>query len=275
MTAPNILVVTKGHPFEAEPFFSTFDALGVTWTHVEQPEAQQLLNPSGIAEFDAVVMYDMPGIEFTGGDPPARFEMPSEAFQQGYREMLEAGQGLVFLHHAIASWPAWPEFAEFVGGRFHYQPGELGGRSWPDSGYAFDVSHTVEVLDRDHPICDGLDERFTIVDELYLFPVLEHDVVPLMRSKHVFNDEGFYSADRAIRGDRNSRQGWQHPPGSDLVSWVKNARNAPVAYIQFGDGPQTYSDQNFRRILGNAITWAGSDQAARWAKERYRATLLP
>lgn len=263
-----ILVVTKGHPFEAEPFFAVFDGLDVDWDHVEHPEAQETLDRAGTDGYDALVMYDMPGITFTGGDPPARFEVPSEAFRSGYEDMLDAGRGLVFLHHAIASWPAWPEFGEMLGGRFHYQPGELGGRAWPDSGYAFDVTHTVEVLAPDHPICAGLDPTFEIVDELYLFPVLTDDVLPLLRSTADFTDHNFFSADRAIRGDRNSRAGWSHPPGSDLVAWVTNGRNSPIAYVQFGDGPITYRDDNYRRVLANAIGWASSDEAHRWARAR-------
>ena len=40
-----ILLVTKGHPFEREPFFALFDGMeGVNWTHVEQPAAQALFN---------------------------------------------------------------------------------------------------------------------------------------------------------------------------------------------------------------------------------------
>lgn len=272
MADVEILLVTKGHPFEAEPFIAVFDAMAaersIGWTHVEQPEARSVLTPDGVAGYDALVMYDMPGVAFTGADPPAVFEEPSPEFKAGYRAMLEAGVGLVFLHHAVASWPAWPEFAEIVGGRFHYQPGELGGRSWPDSGYRFDVAHTVEVLDAEHPICAGLDPSFDIVDELYLFPVLTDDVVPLLRSTYDFVDTNFWSADRAIRGERNSRDGWSHPLGSDLVAWVKHAGNSPVAYVQFGDGPNTYADPNYRQVLANAIRWTASDEAAAWARAR-------
>ncbi len=263
-----VLVVTKGHPFEAEPFFSMFDDLD--WAGVEQPEAREILNPDDTAAYDALVMYDMPGITFTGGEPPAEFEAPTEAFQRAYLDLLDAGRGLVFLHHSIASWPAWPRFAEIVGGRFHYQPGRLGDRDWPDSGYAFDVEHTVEVLDPEHPICAGLAPTFRILDELYLYPVLEDDVVPLMRSTYDFAEHNFYSADRAIRGHRNSRDGWHHPPGSNLVAWVKHAGNSPLAYVQFADGPATYADTNFRTVLANAIDWASSPEAHRWARARNR-----
>lgn len=268
-----ILIVTKGHPFEAEPFFAVFDALGHDWDHVEQPHAQDVLTVDGTAGYDALVMYDMPGIAFTGGDPPVEFAEPSAAFQAEYLKLLNAGRGLVFLHHAIASWPAWPLFAEIVGGRFHYQPAELRGEQWPDSGYQFDVTHTVEVIDPEHAICAGLEPTFDIVDELYLSPVLEDDVVPLMRSTFDFDARNFYSADLAIRGTRNSNEGWTHPPGSDLVAWVKNAGNSPLAYIQFGDSPVTYADANYRRVIDNAIRWASSDQASSWARERAEAGL--
>lgn len=266
-----ILIVTKGHPFEAGPFFEVFDALGHDWDHVEHPAAQDVLTVEGTADYDAVVMYDMPGIEFTGAEPPVRFQQPTNAFKDGYLDMLTAGRGLVFLHHAVAGWPAWPEFADVVGGRFHYQPAALRGEWWPDSGYRFDVRHTVEVLEPEHPICAGLEPRFEIVDELYLFPVFAGDVVPLMRSTFDFTDEHFYSADRAIRGQRNSNDGWSHPAGSDLVVWVKNAANSPVAYIQFADGPVTYADANYRRVVDNAIRWAASDDAHRWATARPQA----
>lgn len=259
MTPIRVAVVTKGHPFEAEPFFAVFDAMAdVAWTHVEHPDALELVRPERAAEFDVFVMYDMPGITFTRADPPAEFTDPPDGYREAFRELLDVGQPMVFLHHAIAGWPAWEEYAHIVGGRFHYQPATLDGVDHPDSGYRHDVTHTVEVLDVDHPICAGLDETFEITDELYLFPVFTDEVTPVMRSRHTFVDREFYSADRAIRGERNTRDGWSHPPGSDLVAWTKTVGASPIAYIQFGDGPQTYADPNYRRVLTNAIHWAAT-----------------
>lgn len=261
-----VLIITKGHPFEAEPFFDMFDALDVMWDHVEHPEAQRSLNAEATTDYDALVFYDMPGIEFTREDPPARFQAPAPGVIEGYRSLLDAGRGLVFLHHAIAGWPAWPEYAHLVGGRFHYEPAILDGRSYPDSGYRFDVTHTIEVVEPDHPICVGLPTTFEMTDELYLFPVFEDEVVPLLRSSYDFTAGNFSSADHAIRGARNSNDGWTHPPGSNLVGWVKNAGRSPVAYLQFGDGPEAYADKNFRRLLANAIDWAASPSARAWAE---------
>jgi type 1 glutamine amidotransferase len=251
--------VTKGHPFDADAFFAVFDAnAAITWTHIEHPDALALVEPVRAADFDVFVMYDMPGINFTRSDPPAEFPSPPDGYAEAFRSLLDAGKGMVFLHHAIAGWPAWEAYAHIVGGRFHYQPAALDGVEYPDSGYRHDVTHTVEVLDPDHPICAGIGDTFTITDEVYLFPVLEHEVQPLMRSRHTFTDTAFFSADRAIRGRRDDRTGWTHPPGSNLVAWTKQVGSSPIAYIQFGDGPATYADPNYRRIIANAISWAAA-----------------
>lgn len=264
---PHLLVFTGGHPFERQPFAEVFDAIAPRrWTHAEQPAAQALLNPQACADYDALVFYDMPGITFTRADPPAEFPQPPPDMVEGMRALLNEGKGMVFLHHAVASWPSWPEFAEIVGGRFHYQPGSLRGVDYPDSGYRFDVRHRVEVVDPTHPVCAGLGDSFELTDELYLYPVFEDDVVPLLRTPFPMNDPAqFFSADAAIRGRRNTNDGWTHPTGSQLVGWAKHANRSPIVYLQFGDGPQTYADVSFRRVVRNAARWVASDEAKAWA----------
>jgi hypothetical protein len=251
-------VVTGGHPFEAREFFAVFDRLAesedLVWTATTAPTIPEHDPP------DVVLFYDMPGLRFTGGgEPPVIFPEPSSDQRGVFDELQQRGIGMVFMHHAVASWPAWAGFAELVGGRFHYQPATLRGIDYPDSGYVFDVTHTVEVIDPTHPICEGLDEAFELTDELYCFPVFAEDVVPIMRTRFPVNDPTrFFSADKAIRGQRNSNADWTHPAGSDLVAWVKQAGNSRLAYLQFGDGPVTYGDANFRRIVRNTIFWAAS-----------------
>lgn len=251
-------VVTGGHPFEAREFFEVFDRLAesedLVWTPTTTPTIPDRDPP------DVVLFYDMPGLRFTGGgDPPVTFPEPSPDQRRVFDELQRLGIGMVFMHHAVASWPAWDGFAELVGARFHYQPATLRGVDYPDSGYVFDVTHTVEVIDTTHPICEGLDGSFELTDELYCFPVFADDVVPVMRTRFPVDDAGrFFSADQAIRGRRDSNEGWTHPAGSDLVAWVKRAGNSRLAYLQFGDGPVTYGDANFRRILRNTILWSAS-----------------
>ena len=69
MTPPNILLITKGHPFEKGPFFDLFDGLAINYTHVEQPLASEVLSPTLTADYDCLVFYDMPGIDFKPGGP--------------------------------------------------------------------------------------------------------------------------------------------------------------------------------------------------------------
>jgi type 1 glutamine amidotransferase len=255
-----ILLVTKGHPFEREPFFAMFDEMaGVGWTHAEQPAAQALFDVRHAAPYDAFVLYDMPGIRFHPDRGPD-FVEPDPDFRERLLALLEAGQGMVFLHHAIAGWPAWETYADIVGGRFLYLPGTLRGEARQDSGYRHGVTHEVQVV-APHPVTEGVPERFTITDELYLYEVFEDDVQPLLVSDYRFEAENFYSAARAVR-DRKmfSNEGWTHPPGSRLIGWTRTQGNSRIVYLQCGDDPVAYANPHFRRLLRNAIFWASEPQ---------------
>ena len=258
-----VRVVTKGHPFEPQPFFAMFDALdAVSWQHVEQPEAQALFCVEQAADFDAFVLYDMPGIVFHPGRSP-EFNAPEPTYQRRFLELLEQGHGFVFLHHAIAGWPAWPEYADIIGGRFLYLPDSVHGRSRQDSGYRHEVTHEVRVVGS-HPVTEGVPERFSLSDELYLYEVFEDDVEPLLASNHEFVAENFYSAAHVVRDGRMfSNEGWHHEPGSNLIGWVRHHGNSRIVYLQCGDGPQAYASPEFRRLLGNAIRWVAEVNGSR------------
>ncbi|MEL7028480.1 MAG: ThuA domain-containing protein [Pseudomonadota bacterium] len=263
-----VLLVTKGHPYERGPFFEMIDSLGVDVTHVEHPAAQAILRPEHTEPYDVFVFYDMPGYVFDFGVSMETVP-PSEAFKSGFMELLETGKGFVFLHHALAAWPDWPEYGEIVGGRFLYQPGPVRGRYFPDSGYLTNVDFDARVVAAHHPICAGVPPRFRMNDELYLAHVFEDAVEPLLRADFDYVDGNFYSADRAVRlGEMNSNKDWSHPPGSNLIGWVKSYRSAPIAYLQNGEAAGSYADPNYRRLLANAIAWAASAPAQAWAKAR-------
>ena len=259
------LLLVGGHWFDEPRFFHMLKELrhfdpdtDIEWTVEEHPEAEYALSPQNVDKFDTVVFYDMPGVTYTGSEPPFAVSDPSEQFKEDFRALLKSGKGLVFLHHAISSWPTWPEYAEAVGGRFHFLPGELDGKSYPGSGYRFKVPQTIKVLDTSHPMVRGIDPVFEITDEIYLYPVMEDKVVPLLRSDAEFESSNFFHGGVGFK---------EHPTGSNLAGWVKVSDNSPVAYIQFGHGPRVYLDENYKSLIVNAVKWAASDEAAQWVSE--------
>lgn len=263
-----VLVSVKGHPYPRDAFFGMLESLpGMTFTAVEQPASQAFFSPAGAADWDAFLLYDMPGIDFS--TQPPRLVAPPPAFVEGFLDLLEQGCGFVFLHHAIAGWPLWPEYADIVGGRFLYVPGELRKRQCPDSGYRHDVTYRASV-EVEHPVTAGVERGFPLTDELYLYEVFEEDVIPLLRSDYCFDRDHFYSAAEAGLGRMYSNDGWEHSPGSNLVGWVKHYRNSPIVYLQPGDGETAYNSPQFRQLLGNALAWVASDAARCWARARHQ-----
>lgn len=260
----NALLVTGGHWYDVEPFFEMISALKywdketeIEWTHAPQPAAQAFFRPVKAANYDVFVMYDMPGVTFTGTVPRFTVQEPSEEHKQDFLNLLEEGKPFVFIHHAIASWPTWPEFAKIVGGRFHFIPGELNGKTYPGSGYRFNIDQVIDVLDTEHPIVEGFGKNFKIKDEVYMYAVLEDEVMPLLRNVNFkFVPENFHHGGDGFK---------DHPEGSNLVGWTKSYRNSPIAYIMFGHGPLVYYDDQYRSLIVNSIKWSHSKEARTWA----------
>ena len=251
--ADNILIITRGHPFERDPFFEMIDSTGYPWSHVEHPAAQDLINLETQENYKALIFYDMPGINFETAPPKPSFFDPSAKFKKNFIDLLKKGIGCVFIHHAIAGWPNWEEYGNIVGGRFLYEERIVKGEKKPDSGYRHDVKYKV-MKDGEHPITNGIDD-FDITDELYLAEIFEDDINPILRSDYEFIDKNFYSAARALEGEMFSNRNWSHQKGSNIVGWTKNYENSSIAYLQFGDGPSSYSNENFRKLIKQSIKW--------------------
>ncbi len=271
--AVNVLVVTKGHPYDYNGFHAMFDDNeAIASTFVEQPAAQVMLRPENIEAYDAVVFYDMWGIpseptSSEGGEPSADYVRSIEA-------LLESGKGLVLLNHALVQWPNWPLWREISGTTFRLTKGEVGGRLVPGSGYRGGAGephrnprHRLSPALPGHPVTRGLEDGFELTDELYLRTRVpaSPDILPLMRSDYAFTRANFNPPPLAPRDEQES---WSHEDGDDVVVWAKRTRNSPVVASEPGDGPPAYGDPGFRRLLDNAIHWVVSEEARAWVRER-------
>lgn len=247
------LVAVRGHPFDRSAFDAVFQAMeGVSATMVDQPAAALLMNPEGMRDFDALVLYDMPGLDFEAADAPAFIE-PSAQLKAGFRALLEQGKGVLALHHALAGWPTWEDYHLWLGGQFLYRPARLRGQERLDSGYRHDVAYTASLMP--HPITEGLPASFAMRDELYLAEIFSDLVTPLVTSDASFTRDHFWSASQAVRGQMFNHQGWDHPPSPPIIGWTKLAINSRLAYLQPGDGPAAYDNPHYRQLVENALHW--------------------
>jgi type 1 glutamine amidotransferase len=161
---------------------------------------------------DVLVLYDMT-------------DMDGENERGHLREFLDAGKGMVVLHHAVIDnqhWQWWYE--EVTGGRYLLAP-EGNQRA---STYQHDVPMTVRATGK-HPITEGLGE-FAIVDEVYNF---------MWRSpkSHVL-----------LVADK--------PEGEKAVAWIGPWERSRVVVIQLGHGKEAHENANYRKLARNAIVWA-------------------
>jgi type 1 glutamine amidotransferase len=258
-----LLAITGGHRFDLDAFRSMLDSvcgrLGWEWSHATQPAAQRWLRPEHRGVWDVIFLYDIPGLTLTRGEAP-RGQAPSDETKTWMLELLSAGQGVVAVHHALAGWPMWDEWAHILGGRFLYTPGRLDGTDVPASGYRMDT-YTVDVIDPDHPVTRGV-SSFSVTDELYLCPIFEDEVTPLLTTA---SDT---AAERMTDAYREVRFGEQHPAsgqaGSNLVAWTRQHGRSRVVYLLPGHGPSTMEHEMYRRLLANACVFVAhtNDEAS-------------
>ena len=107
------------------------------------PKAADLLKPSLKKDYDVIVMYDM-----TPGFTPEQ--------QKAFVELLNAGIGLVSLHHNIGSHQEWDEFRKIIGGIHIPKEFVVDGKKYGPSGATDNQDIHVTVVDKNHPITKGI-----------------------------------------------------------------------------------------------------------------------
>jgi type 1 glutamine amidotransferase len=212
----NLLIVTGGHGFERDAFFSIFNSFSdIDYEEVVHPHANTLYAAQEIDNYDVLVFYDM-------------VQDISEEQKEAFINLLNRGKGIVFLHHSLVSYQAWDEFEKIIGGRYYLKSDSLENTDIIPSNYKHDVIIPVEIEDKNHPITEGL-SSFEIHDEVYG----NYKVLPIV----------------------HSLLSTTHPESGDIVAWTNEYGKSRIVYIQLGHDHFAYENPNFRRLVHQAIKW--------------------
>lgn len=273
-----VLFISSYHAFDRENLFRCFDRMGtdISWTHVEHPAAEHFFDPALAADYDVFVLYDaFAGSKLSAPDANGRRQRvpqpPSKKLQADMKKLMTNGdKGFVFFHHALASWVhTWPAgvngsnaYVEMMGGAADWGTPlkNLRGKDYPNSGYRQGTEQRITVVDKAHPITQGLPEQFDLIDETYLCPMFEDSVHCLTRTNFI------PTADKFAMAPNSANVGAGHAPGSTMTSWVKTAENSPIVYIQHGHDNNAWSNPYWQKLMLNSIKWAASPQSKTWAK---------
>ena len=185
-------------------------------------ENAAIFNDDQLRHFSVVVLNSASG-DFLTADQRAAFA-----------RFVARGGGVVALHAAGDNSHTAPWYVDtFLRTKFTGHPG------------GEDHIQTARVLidEPKHPVMAGVTQPWMPVDEWYSF-----DVNPQTRGMKVLMrvDESSY------RPGAKLAMGKDHP-----LIWTNPAAKGRVIYSALGHLPESYDDPNHRRILVNAIRWAG------------------
>ena len=212
-----VLVITGGHGFEKEPFYKIFeDNHEIAFTIEEHAKTNATAyERSDLLSYDVVVLYDL-AKEIT------------ENQKAKVVSLFEKGIGFVVLHHALASYPNWPEFETIIGGRYVEPDPKKPGTVTEKVGWKHDVEVPVVIVAKDHPITAGLND-FIIHDEIYWGYRVSKDVTPLITTTH--------------------------PKSGKPLGWCRTEGKSRVVYLQLGHGPEAFNNENYRKLVAQSIRW--------------------
>ena len=176
-------------------------------------------------------IHDLPGIEQLGTCDvmvvfARRLELPAEQVAQ-IRRYMDEGKPVVGIRTASHAFQTWLAFDhEVLGGDYH--------------GHAEDKFAKVQISSKakDHPALAGV-EPFTTTGKLYSNPHVADDVTVLLT---------------ATSGDNTQPVAWARTRADH--------HNQRVFYTSLGT-PEDFQNENFRKLVGNAIVWAAVREPAR------------
>ncbi len=148
-----------------------------------------------------------------------------EPQKENLKAFAESGRGIVALHHSIVSYNHWDWYLELIGGRYLLEPQS----GMPASTYRHDVKLVVKPAAK-HPVLAGIEEM-EILDETYKGMRISPAIKVLLEI--------------------------EHPDGDRPVAWISPYNRSRVVYIQLGHGAKAHRHEGYRRLVRNAVQWAG------------------
>lgn len=219
---PRVLVYTYEnlwrHASNYTARYAIYDMCASRGFHVRTTNDPHAINAARLAEADVVVfsITSGPGIDAAG-----RADLEAWA---------RAGGGLVGLHSASATEPAWPFYVDSIGARF---AGHVPGMQ----------AATVRVVGS-HPITDGLPASFAWTDEWYFFQARPEEVAG--QQMVLALDEATLPADYPE----------MYKVGYHPIGWAHERFGGRAFYTALGHNPDGFADPGLRELLGRAIEWA-------------------
>jgi len=209
-----VLVVTGGHGYPVS-FYTLFEGYDdLVWSHATSPK--EAFTPDMVQHFDVIVLHDM-------------WEDLEAADRENLRAFVEAGKGVVSIHHSIVDYTAWPWWHEEVVGGKYYTKEQ---RGHPASAYKEGVEMIVSPTQAgaSHPVTRGVGP-LVVEDEAYRGMWHSPKINVLMETSNSQNDKP--------------------------VVYIGPHRKARVVYIQLGHSDSTMRYPGFRRLVRNAVFWSG------------------
>jgi len=206
-----ILIVTGGKAVDKENFYKLFESFSYDTT--SKPFAFQLFDLDNIANYKAIVFYDT-------------YQSITEEQKESFMNIFEKGIGVLFLHHSLVSHQEWSEYENIVGGRYFHQVWVDNEKKYGPSTYKHDQDLLVEIIDKNHPVTNGLD-NFEIHDETYLNYRVLPKVQPLLRTN--YRESG------------------------EILGWTHKYKNSKVVYIMMGHDKNAFENKSYKKLIENSI----------------------
>lgn len=214
-----VLVVRGGHPYDTPEFEEMCLSLkGIQVDLVLTAHFESLKTAEIEEKYDAILFLNQ-----------NKHYPEYERNKMKYMDLTRAGVGMVFLHFTLSSQPEWDEYHDLVGGKWFLK------KFTKDesllSTYFTDLTIEVKVLDKDHPVTEGL-EDFKLTDTFYGNIQISSKVHPLL--------------------------GCDQVEISKTLAWTQVYNNAKLVYIMPGYSKKAYQNASYKHLISNALSYVGS-----------------